>query len=104
MVEVKTEGARHNARMRGGYKGSRSEPGAAPMTVTAFALCLAMALLADSASTGALLALAAIAAGAAAIAAMTGRRTSNGKKKSRPGTRNTEAARPAKRLTTTPSL
>ena len=62
------------------------------MSAILFSVILILTLLADSASTGALLALAAIAAGAAAIAAMTGRRTSNGKKKSRPGTRNTEAA------------
>ena len=74
------------------------------MSAILFSILLILTLLADSASTGALLALAAIAAGAAAITAMTGRRTNNGKKKSRPGTRNTEAARPAKRLTTTPSL
>ena len=62
------------------------------MSAILFSVILILTLLADSASTGALLALAAIAEGAAAIAAMTGRRTSNGKKKSRPGTRNTEAA------------
>lgn len=62
------------------------------MSAILFSVILILTLLADSASTGALLALAAIAAGAAAIAAMTGHRTSNGQKKSRPGTRNTEAA------------
>ena len=62
------------------------------MSAILFSVILILTLLADSASTGALLALAGIAAGAAAIAAMTGLRTCNGKKKSRPGTRNTEAA------------
>ena len=62
------------------------------MSAILFSVLLILTLLADSASTGVLLVLVAIATGAAAIAAMTGHRTSPGQKKSRPGTRNTEAA------------
>ncbi len=54
------------------------------MSAILFSVLLILTLLADSASTGVLLVLVAIATGAAAIAAMTGHRTSNGQKKSRP--------------------